>query len=180
MQQGKTCTLQLPVHYIYIDVVACAGPEVHVIHTNRFELHTCTYTSGFGQYQTTSAALGTKRELSEEQICNERTWMEKYYMWPHLDTRGCKTIILRRTTYTSREHPFHCQKHCQECSCSAGGTMSCTCHTRPFYRLFPLASGRNSEGPLTTCAWHQQSCTHQPQGSEKDNISPSNLPSAAL
>ena len=40
MQQGKTCMLQLPVHYIYIyiDVVACAGPEVHVLHTNRFEL----------------------------------------------------------------------------------------------------------------------------------------------
>ena len=64
MQQGKTCTLQLPVHYIYIyiDVVACAGPEVHVLHTNRFELHTCTYTSGFGQYQASSAALATERE----------------------------------------------------------------------------------------------------------------------
>ena len=68
MQQGKTCTLQLPVHYIYmyIDVVACAGPEVHVLHTNRFELHTCTYTSGFGQYQASSAALATERERERE------------------------------------------------------------------------------------------------------------------
>ena len=47
---------------MYIDVVACAGPEVHVLHTNRFELHTCTYTSGFGQYQASSAALATQRE----------------------------------------------------------------------------------------------------------------------
>ena len=72
MQQGKTCMLQLPVHYIYIyiDVVACAGPEVHVLHTNRFELHTCTYTSGFGQYQASSAALATERERERER---ERT-----------------------------------------------------------------------------------------------------------
>ena len=41
MQQGKTCRLQLPVHYLYmymyidVYVVACAGPEVRVFHTNR-------------------------------------------------------------------------------------------------------------------------------------------------
>ena len=115
---------------------------------------------------TNTRKIQWQRERSEEQICKGRTWMENYYMWPHLDTRGCKAIIPRHTTYTSREHPLRRQRHCQGCSCSAGDTMSCTCHAQPFYRLFPQASGRNREGLLTACAWHQQSCAHQPHGSK--------------
>ena len=90
-----------------------------------------------------------------------------------------RVFTLWHMIYISRGPLFHCQKHYLEYPCSAGGTKFYMHHTQPFYHL-PRASGRSYEGLLTGCAWHQQSYAHQPQGSEKGYISPSNLPSAAL
>ena len=67
MQQGKTCTLQLPVHYIYmyIDVVACAGPEVHVLHTNRFDREQAVaYLKAVGNALTTIFIRGSEQAVA--------------------------------------------------------------------------------------------------------------------
>ena len=71
-----------------------------------------------------------------------------------------QNFTLWHMIYTSRGPLFHRQKHCQECPCSVGGTKSYIRHTQPFYLHFPRASGRNSEGLLTGCVWHQQSYAH--------------------